>query len=158
MDEFEKYSWKNITDTSLSAYEKVVLYSEGLEKMNNNPHVPQLFRDIFKEANLPFKDPEILKLFLDQINEIEYTHSEDLGDAYEYLLSVMGSQGDAGQFRTPRHIIDFIVQVVDPKKEDRILDPACVTAGFLISAYKHILKQNTSKDSKILGDNSFSNG
>ena len=152
MGEYEKYSWKNITDTSLSAYEKVVLYSEGLEKMNNNPHVPQLFRDIFKEANLPFKDPEILKLFLDQINEIEYTHSEDLGDAYEYLLSVMGSQGDAGQFRTPRHIIDFIVQVVDPKKEDRILDPACGTAGFLISAYKHILKQNTSKDSKILGD------
>jgi len=153
MGEFEKYSWKNITDTTLSAYDRVALYSEGLEKMNNNPNVPQLFRDIFKGAFLPFKDPETLKLFLDQINEIEYTHSEDLGDAYEYLLSVMGSQGDAGQFRTPRHIIDFIVQVVDPKKEDRILDPACGTAGFLISAYKHILKQNTSKDSKILGDN-----
>ncbi|MDD4381836.1 MAG: N-6 DNA methylase [Candidatus Dojkabacteria bacterium] len=151
--EFEKYSWKNITDTTLSAYDRVALYSEGLEKMNNNPNVPQLFRDIFKGAFLPFKDPETLKLFLDQINEIEYTHSEDLGDAYEYLLSVMGSQGDAGQFRTPRHIIDFIVQVVDPKKEDRILDPACGTAGFLISAYKHILKQNTAKDSKVLGDN-----
>ncbi|HOV29735.1 MAG TPA: N-6 DNA methylase [Candidatus Dojkabacteria bacterium] len=152
MDEFEKYSWKNITDTSLSAYDRVALYSEGLEKMNNNPNVPQLFRDIFKGAFLPFKDPETLKLFLDQINEIEYTHSEDLGDAYESLLSIMGSQGDAGQFRTPRHIIDFIVEIVDPKKEDRILDPACGTAGFLISAYKHILKQNTSKDSKILGD------
>ena len=152
MDEFEKYSWKNITDTSLSAYDRVALYSEGLKKMNNNPNVPQLFRDIFKDAFLPFNDPETLKLFLDQINEIEYTHSEDLGDAYESLLSIMGSQGDAGQFRTPRHIIDFIVEIVDPKKEDRILDPACGTAGFLISAYKHILKQNTSKDSKILGD------
>jgi type I restriction enzyme M protein len=152
MGEYEKYSWNKITDTSLSAYAKVVLYSEGLEKMNNNPNVPQLFRDIFKGAFLPFKDPETLKLFLDQINEIEYTHSEDLGDAYEYLLSVMGSQGDAGQFRTPRHIIDFIVEVVDPKKEDKILDPACGTAGFLISAYKHILKHNTTKDSKILGD------
>lgn len=153
MGEYEKYSWKNITDTSLSAYDRVALYSEGLEKMNNNPHVPQLFRDIFKGAFLPFKDPETLKLFLDQINEMEYTNSEDLGDAYEYLLSIMGSQGDAGQFRTPRHIIDFIVEVVDPKKEDRVLDPACGTAGFLISAYRHILKQNTSKDSKILGDN-----
>lgn len=153
MGEYEKYSWKNITDTSLSAYDRVALYSEGLEKMNNNPHVPQLFRDIFKGAFLPFKDPETLKLFLDQIDEMEYTNSEDLGDAYEYLLSIMGSQGDAGQFRTPRHIIDFIVEVVDPKKEDRVLDPACGTAGFLISAYKHILKQNTSKDSKILGDN-----
>lgn len=152
MGEYEKFSWNKITDTSLSAYDRVVLYSEGLEKMNNNPNVPQLFRDIFKGAFLPFKDPETLKLFLDQINEIEYTHSEDLGDAYEYLLSVMGSQGDAGQFRTPRHIIDFIVEIVDPKKEDKILDPACGTAGFLISAYKHILKHNTTKDSKILGD------
>ena len=152
MGEYEKYSWNKITDTSLSAYDRVALYSEGLEKMNNNPNVPQLFRDIFKGAFLPFKDPETLKLFLDQINEIEYTHSEDLGDAYEYLLSVMGSQGDAGQFRTPRHIIDFIVEIVDPKKEDKILDPACGTAGFLISAYKHILKHNTTKDSQILGD------
>lgn len=151
MGEYEKYAWNNIIDTSLSAYDRVALYSEGLEKMNNNPHIPQLFRDIFKGAFLPFKDPETLKLFLDQINEIEYTHSEDLGDAYEFLLSIMGSQGDAGQFRTPRHIIDFIVEVVDPKKEDRILDPACGTAGFLISAYKHILKQNTLPDSELSG-------
>lgn len=57
---------------------------------------------------------------------------------------MLGSQGDAGQFRTPRHIIDFIVEVVDPQKTDTILDPACGTAGFLISAYKHIRKHNSS--------------
>jgi type I restriction enzyme M protein len=56
---------------------------------------------------------------------------------------VLGSQGDAGQFRTPRHIIDFMVQILDPKKEEIILDPACGTAGFLISSYKHILRANT---------------
>ncbi len=55
----------------------------------------------------------------------------------------MGTQGDAGQFRTPRHIIDFIAEVVNPQKHETILDPACGTAGFLISAYKHILKENT---------------
>jgi type I restriction enzyme M protein len=66
-----------------------------------------------------------------------------LGDAFEYLLSVMGSQGDAGQFRTPRHIIDFLVAIVDPDKGETILDPACGTAGFLISAYKHILLKHT---------------
>jgi type I restriction enzyme M protein len=70
-----------------------------------------------------------------------------LGDAFEYLLSVMGSQGDAGQFRTPRHIIDFLVAIIDPDKTDTILDPACGTAGFLISAYKHILLKY-SKDNK----------
>ena len=61
----------------------------------------------------------------------------------------MGSQGDAGQFRTPRHIIDFITEIVNPQKNETVLDPACGTAGFLISTYKHILKQNTKKN---LGD------
>ena len=78
-------------------------------------------------------------MFLKTIAEFEYTHSEKLGDAFEYLLSVMGSQGDAGQFRTPRHIIDFLVAVVNPGKTDTILDPACGTAGFLISAFKYIM-------------------
>src|SRR5690606_32652579 len=70
------------------------------------------------------------------------------GDAFEYLLSVMGSQGDAGQFRTPRHIIDFLVAIIDPDKGETILDPACGTAGFLISAYKHILLKYSKKPSK----------
>ena len=74
---------------------------------------------------------------------LNYDHSEKLGDAFEYLLSVLGSQGDAGQFRTPRHIIDFMVDIIDPKKDETILDPACGTAGFLISSYKHILKHNS---------------
>ena len=60
----------------------------------------------------------------------------------------MGSQGDAGQFRTPRHIIDMMVEIVDPKKNETILDPACGTAGFLISAYRHILAQNKDEDGK----------
>ena len=111
--------------------------------MPENPGIPPLFRDIFKNAYLPYRDPETLKAFLKIIDEFTYDHSERLGDAFEYLLSVLGSQGDAGQFRTPRHIIDFIVEIVDPKKNETILDPACGTAGFLISSYKHILKANT---------------
>jgi len=145
--EYKKYSWKNIMDRSLAGHERVLFYSEGLEKMGHNDKIPQLFRDIFKGAFLPFKDPEVLGLFLKGISEFKYENSEELGNAFEYLLSTAASQGDAGQFRTPRHIIDFIVEVVDPQKEDRILDPACGTAGFLISAYKYILKNNTDKKS-----------
>ena len=55
----------------------------------------------------------------------------------------MGAQGKNGQFRTPRNIIDFIVEAVNPDKTDTILDPACGTAGFLISAYKHIQRKYT---------------
>ena len=58
--------------------------------------------DIFNNAYLPYRDPETLRAFLKVIDEFEYDHSERLGDAFEYLLSVMGAQGDAGQFRTPR--------------------------------------------------------
>jgi type I restriction enzyme M protein len=136
--EYAKYSWDALFDTKVTATEMLKLYSEAIESMEKNPKIPQLFRDIFNNAYLPYRDPETLKLFLKTIGEFEYTHSEKLGDAFEYLLSVMGSQGDAGQFRTPRHIIDFLVAIVDPKKTDTILDPACGTAGFLISAFKHI--------------------
>ncbi len=147
--EYEKYSWANIFNPRIGGNEMIELYSEGIDKMNLNPNIPQLFRDIFKNAYLPYRDPETLKLFLKGINEFHYSHSEKLGDAFEYLLSVLGSQGDAGQFRTPRHIIDFIVELLQPKKNERILDPACGTSGFLISSYKHILRNNTKKN---LGD------
>lgn len=139
---FEKYSWDNLFDTKVSAAEMLKLYSEAIEGMVKNPNIPELFSNIFKNAYLPYRDPETLKMFLKTISEFEYTHSEKLGDAFEYLLSVMGSQGDAGQFRTPRHIIDFLVAAVNPSKTDTILDPACGTAGFLISAFKHIKEQN----------------
>ncbi len=143
---YEKYSWTKLMDPKLGGLERLDLYVEAIGKLSQNPHLPQLFRDIFKDAFLPYRDPETLSLFLKQINEFTYHHSEELGNSFEYLLSILGSQGDAGQFRTPRHIIDFIVAVVDPKKTDRILDPACGTAGFLISAYKHILASHDGKD------------
>jgi type I restriction enzyme M protein len=142
--EYAKYAWRKIFDPRQSGYELLNLYSEAITKMDTNPGVPKLFRDIFKNAYLPYRDPETLKSFLKIINDFEYSHSEKLGDAFEFLLSILGSQGDAGQFRTPRHIIDFMVAIIDPKKHEVILDPACGTAGFLISSYKHIIKQNSS--------------
>ena len=141
--EFAQYGWPKLVRSGLGGHEVLNLYSEAITRMPENPGIPPLFRDIFKNAFLPYRDPETLRAFLKVIDEFEYDHSERLGDAFEYLLSVLGSQGDAGQFRTPRHIIDFIVSIVDPKKDETILDPACGTAGFLISSYKHILKSNT---------------
>lgn len=140
--EFARYGWAKLMAPSLGGHEMLGLYGEGISKMPENPGIPALFRDIFKNAYLPYRDPETLKAFLKIIDEFSYDHSERLGDAFEYLLSVLGSQGDAGQFRTPRHIIDFMVEVIAPQKHETILDPACGTAGFLISAYKHILRKH----------------
>ena len=141
--EFGQYGWPKLVRSGLGGHEVLNLYADAITRMPENPGIPPLFRDIFKNAFLPYRDPETLRAFLKIIDEFEYDHSERLGDAFEYLLSVLGSQGDAGQFRTPRHIIDFIVSIVDPKKDETILDPACGTAGFLVSSYKHILKSNS---------------
>ena len=146
--EFARYGWSNLMDPRLGGHETLDLYAEAIVRMPQNPGIPPLFRDIFNNAFLPYRDPETLREFLRVIDEFTYDNSERLGDAFEYLLSVLDSQGDAGQFRTPRHIIDFIVAVVDPKKEDAILDPACGTAGFLISSYKHILSATAGDDGR----------
>jgi type I restriction enzyme M protein len=140
--EFARYGWAKLMHAGLGGHETLNLYAEAITKMPENPGIPLLFRDIFKNAYLPYRDPETLNMFLKVIDEFTYDHSERLGDAFEYLLSVLGSQGHAGQFRTPRHIIDFMVEIIDPKKTETVLDPACGTAGFLISSYKHILKAN----------------
>ncbi|HPX19729.1 MAG TPA: N-6 DNA methylase [Deltaproteobacteria bacterium] len=144
--EYARYGWARLMHSGLGGHESLNLYAEAIDRMPENPGIPPLFRDIFKNAFLPYRDPETLRAFLKIIDEFEYDHSERLGDAFEYLLSVLGSQGDAGQFRTPRHIIDFIVAIIDPKKTDTVLDPACGTAGFLISSFKHILRANTDKE------------
>ena len=144
----EKYAWTKLMDARLGNQERMNLYTEALTKFSESKQLPELFRNIFRQAFLPYRDPETLGLFLKEISYFDYTHSEELGNAYEYLLSIMSSQGDAGQFRTPRHIIDFIVEVVAPTKNDAILDPACGTAGFLISAYNYIKNQNSGTDQK----------
>ena len=144
---YEKYSWTKLMDVKLGGHERLNLYFEAVSSLGRNQHMPQIFRDIFGDKSLPpYRDPQTLTLFLKEINVFNFDHSEDLGDAYEYLLNVIGTSGEAGQFRTPRQIIDFIATAVDPKKGDTVCDPACGTAGFLISAYKHILKQHDGLD------------
>lgn len=143
--DFSKYSWREIMKKSVSAQNRMNLYVEALESFYIHPNLPKTFKQVFKNATVPYRDPEVLTLFLNEINAFDYGDSETLGDAYEYLLSILGSQGELGQFRTPRHIIDFIVNLVNPSKTDKILDPACGTAGFLISAYKHIINDDANK-------------
>ncbi len=144
--ELEQFAWSKLIDTRMGNQEKMNLYGEALSKFAEAKQLPELFRMIFRAAFLPYRSPETLGLFLKEINYFDYTHPEELGNAYEYLLSIMSAQGDAGQFRTPRHIIDFMVNVINPTKDDKILDPACGTGGFLVSSYNRILAQHDGKD------------
>jgi len=136
--DFAHYGWARLKAPELSGKDKLDLYADAIGRMNENPGIPALFRDIFKNAYLPYRDPETLRAFLKEIDGFTYDHSERLGDAFEYLLSVLGSQGDAGQFRTPRHIIDLMVALTAPTPQDTICDPASGTCGFLVAAGEYL--------------------
>jgi type I restriction enzyme M protein len=75
------------------------------------------------------------------------------GDVYEYLLNELNQSGKNGQFRTPRHLIQFMCEVIDPDWTDKICDPACGTGGFLLGAYQHILTKYSSPEEIILDEN-----
>lgn len=77
-------------------------------------------------------------------------HIGDLGDLYEYMLSKLSTAGTNGQFRTPKHIRDMMVTIIDPKPGELICDPACGTAGFLISSAEHI---RNAYESEMTGEN-----
>ena len=145
--DFVRYGWAKLMRSGLGGLEMLNLYSEAITRMPENPGIPPLFRDIFNNAYLPYRDPETLRAFLKIIDEFTY---DPLRAPWETPTSTYSPssalRGDAGQFRTPRHIIDFIVEVIDPSKDETILDPACGTAGFLISSYRHIRDVNTDAD------------
>ena len=145
--EYEDYSFTKVMQAT-SNPEKFTLYSKGIELLQNRTDLPSTFVSVFKDAFIPYRDPQTLNLFLVEIDKIPTDNTELLGTAFEDLLSIMGSQGDAGQFRTPRHIIDMIVEIVNPQKGETILDPACGTAGFLISAYNKISKEDLSVEER----------
>lgn len=144
--EFAKFNWHELMSPQIGAHDRLALYRDAIQTMARNENIPELFRSIYQNAFLPFNSASVLNLFLKEINEaFSHGDSDDIGDAYEYLLSKTGAQGDVGQFRTPRHIIKFIVEAVSPTKDDKILDPAVGTAGFLISAYNHVKSQHDGK-------------
>jgi type I restriction enzyme M protein len=104
-------------------------------------------------------------LIIDEIfDEIQLQQSEGQGfqdtqgDLYEYLLSEITSAGKLGQFRTPRHIIQMMCELVNPQLGDTICDPACGTGGFLLGAYQHILTQHTSEKQRVKDQNGLIRG
>lgn len=118
-----------------------------------------------KDSSFSLPTASLLIEAVSIINDIHLKEqNQDVqGDIYEYLLSELQSAGKNGQFRTPRHIIQMMVNLAQPELKDRILDPACGTAGFLVSAYEHILKNNqkngvstlTPEQKKILDEESL---
>ena len=139
-----EFSWKNLLAPSLTGDQRLLLYRRAVEGMAESGKLGEVFGEMMRGASSPFQNARVLQTFLHAIDELDCDNTENLGDAYEHLLSIMGTQGDAGQFRTPRHIIDFIVAAVAPQKNERVLDPACGSAGFLVAAHAHVMRHGGS--------------
>lgn len=142
--QWARFAWDNFV--TLTGAELFDTLRSAIEKLHELPGLSTTGQLLFRNATLKIYERPTLRAVVQGIADMDLSpkNGHDLkGDMYEYLLSKLSQSGTNGQFRTPRHIIDLIVGLVDPLPGMRICDPACGTAGFLISAYNHILRQNT---------------
>lgn len=144
--EWAKYKWGNfVTLTGDNLFDAV---RNAIEKIHELPDMSKTGKLLFERATLKIYDRPTLRAVIQVINEMDLSEHEGVdlkGDMYEYLLNQIATSGTNGQFRTPRHIIDMIVALIDPQPHETIVDPACGTAGFLVSAFTHIKRKHTSK-------------
>src|SRR5260370_40104877 len=102
-----------------------------------------------KDAQLMIQKPGLLVKAVNMINDLPLTAGDTKGDLYEYLLSKLTTAGINGQFRTPRHIIRLMVEMVEPKPTDVVGDPACRTRDFLVQTMEDLLRTYTSPERVI---------
>lgn len=109
------------------------------------------YSDFMKDARLSIPTPALLSKVVDLIDEIPMHDRDTKGDVYEYMLGKIATAGQNGQFRTPRHIIKMMVEMTAPKPTDIVCDPACGTAGFLVttSEYLHDTHREIFADPKL---------
>jgi type I restriction enzyme M protein len=111
------------------------------------------FGEYMQDAQLMIQKPSLLVSAVNMIDVLPLTAGDTKGDLYEYLLSKLTTAGINGQFRTPRHIIRFMVELVEPKPTETIGDPACGTAGFLVGTMQYLLEKYTSPRAILAGEN-----
>lgn len=122
------------------------------------PHFRKLnggttFGEYMRDAQLMIQKPSLLVSAVNMVERLPITEGDAKGDLYEYLLSKLTTAGINGQFRTPRHIIRFMVELLEPKPTETIGDPACGTAGFLVVAMQYLLEKYTSAKGRLKGEN-----
>ena len=116
-----------------------------------------MIREVFADSYNYMKSGTLIRQVINKINEVDFNSADDrhhFNEIYEHLLKELQSAGNAGEYYTPRPLTRFVVEMVNPKLGEKILDPACGTAGFLIDSIEHIRKKEvkTTTDEKTLQD------
>jgi type I restriction enzyme M protein len=117
-------------------------------KLRNNKDAAKMVRDVFEDSYNYMKSGTLMRQVINKINEINFDSQADrhtFNDIYEQILKDLQSAGNAGEFYTPRAVTQFLVEMVNPRLGETIIDPACGTAGFLVNAIEHIRKNDKVK-------------
>lgn len=141
---WSRFAWGNFV--TLTGDQLFAAVRDAIESLHELPSLSETGRTLFARATLKIYDRATLRAVVQGIHGLDlgaHDGADMKGDMYEYLLSKLSASGTNGQFRTPRHIIDLIVTLVNPQPNHRICDPAAGTAGFLVSAFTHIKRQHT---------------
>ncbi|MDM7861918.1 class I SAM-dependent DNA methyltransferase [Alteromonas sp. ASW11-36] len=101
--------------------------------------------EYMQDADLEIKNESVLVSAVEMVDDLPLTQSDVKGDIYEYLLSKLTTAGINGQFRTPRHIIDAMIELTDPQPTETVCDPACGTAGFLARTMEYLNRVHSSE-------------
>jgi type I restriction enzyme M protein len=138
-DEEKHLRWSSFKNNDPETMYRLFTKENGVfDFMKNIGAKGSIFADFMKGATFMIPNARLLDMVVQQIDKIQMEDRDTKGDLYEYLLSKIASAGTNGQFRTPRHIIKMMVEMVKPQKDDTICDPACGTAGFLVAAGEYI--------------------
>ena len=135
---------EGITGDALLDFVNNTLLPRLKNLVTGGDRVAVLIRSAFEDANNYMKNGTLMRQVINKINGIDFNASDDrhlFGDIYEKLLKDLQSAGNAGEFYTPRAVTRFIVEQVDPRLGESVLDPACGTGGFLVCAIEHLRKQ-----------------
>ena len=122
-----------------------------IKAMGNNGEEDSTYSHHMKDALFQLPKASVLASVVDKLDGIDMADRDTKGDLYEYMLGKIASAGQNGQFRTPRHIINMMVEMMAPTPKDVICDPACGTAGFLIAASEYLVDNHSDtiyKDAK----------
>ena len=140
----QRYRWSKFKNLG-SADEMYAVVSNGVFPYIKNLHQDgeSAYSRYMGDAIFKIPTAAMLSKIVDGIDKLELDDMDSKGDLYEYLLSKVATAGTNGQFRTPRHIIKMMVELMKPTPQDIIVDPACGTAGFLVAAGEY-LKENHS--------------
>lgn len=148
-DEQQPLRWQSLKHTESADELLRIVRDELFPYFRTNSGEGSLFAEFMKDAQLMIQKPSLLVKAIGMVDDLPLDKGDTKGDLYEYLLSKLTTAGINGQFRTPRHIIRAMVEMMNPSDTDRICDPACGTAGFLSTTYEFILQKYSSEQGTI---------